>query len=68
MLEYNIRLNNFFGCEFAQPRIENMPSVKRFSINLSGKFYEMDPICPCCNSASIVHNGNDKYKNKIAYL
>jgi len=44
MLEYNIRLNNFFGCEFAQPRIENMPSVKRFSINLSGKFYEMDPI------------------------
>ncbi len=65
MIEYNLRLNNFFGCEFAQPKMENMLSMKKFSISLSGKFYEMDPICPCCNSASIVHNGNDRYRNKI---
>src|SRR3989338_1145674 len=65
MIEYNLKLNNIFGYEFAQPKIKNMPAVKKFSISSTGKFYELDPLCPCCNSARIVHNGNDKYKSKI---
>jgi len=65
MIEYNLRLNNFFGCVFAQPKIKNMPSMQRFSINASGKFYEINPVCLRCNSTHVVHNGNDKYKSKL---
>lgn len=65
MLEHNLRLNNFFGCELAQSKMKNTPSEKEFSISLSGKFYEIGPTCHCCGSTSVAHNGNDRYKNKV---
>lgn len=65
MLEYDLKLNNFFGCELAQPQKQNIASEKKFSINLSGKFHEIDPICPHCRSISNIHNGNDLYKSKV---
>ena len=65
MIEHDLKLNNFFGCAVAQFQKQNFASERKFSINLSGKFYEIDPVCPDCGSISVVHNGNDKCKSKF---
>lgn len=65
MVEYDSRLNNFFGCTVVQSQKQKIVSGRKFSINLSGKFYEVDSVCPGCNSTRVVHNGNDKCKSKF---
>ena len=68
MINYNSSLNNFFGTTFAQSQTQvnaNISSEKKFSITRSGKFHEIDPVCPDCGFMSIVHNGNDMCKSRI---
>lgn len=68
MIEYNSRLNNFFGARVAPLETQitaNFHQEKRYNINLSGKFHEINPVCSCCGSRSILHNGNDKCKSKF---
>ena len=65
MIEHDLKLNNFFGGAVVQFQKQNFASERKFSINLSGKFYEVDPVCPYCNFTSVVHNGNDKCKSKF---
>lgn len=68
MLNYNLKLNNFFGTTIAplqMPINNNFLSERKFSITRSGKFHEICPVCPCCGSMSIIHNGNDKCKSKL---
>lgn len=68
MIEYNSRLNNFFGCTLVQSqrhKSDTSKTQKCFSIDRSGKFHEISPVCPHCNSQWIVNNGNDISKNKV---
>ena len=68
MIEYNSRLNNFFGCTIIQSQIHKLgisKAERRFSISRSGKFHELSPLCPRCNSMRVVNNGNDLCKSKI---
>jgi len=68
MIEYDTKLNNVFGFSTVQLQTQIQPKIiseHRFSITKSGKIHEMDSVCPCCHSASVVHNGNDKCKSKI---
>lgn len=68
MIEYNSRLNKFLGARVVplQTQISSpVKQEKRFSISCSGKFHEIGPVCSCCNSMSVVNNGNDKCKSKI---
>ncbi|MFH1636927.1 MAG: hypothetical protein ABIB71_00715 [Candidatus Woesearchaeota archaeon] len=68
MIEYNSRLNNFFGCTVVQSlthKLAKIKAEKRYSISISGKFHEISPICPNCNSRRILHNGNDRCKSRI---
>lgn len=68
MVEYNTRLNNFFGAQVVPlqtQKIAKSQQETKFSISISGKFHEINPVCPCCGSRSITHNGNDECKSKI---
>jgi transposase-like protein len=68
MIEHNSTLNNFFGGTVQQYQTQikiKLETEKRFSINRFGKFHEVNPVCPCCGSTCIVHNGNDKCKSKV---
>lgn len=68
MIEYNSKLNNFFGCATVQSQTQIQAQIshkKRFSLRSCGKIFELDVICPCCGSMNIIHNGNDKCKSKI---
>lgn len=66
MIEYNLKLNNFFGTTAVPLQTQiNTKKERKFSISPSGKFYELEPTCPICKSNHVVHNGNDKCKSKI---
>ena len=68
MIEYNSRLNNFFGVRVVPLLTQITAQIKqekRFSLNLSGKFHELCPVCEKCGCNRIDHNGNDLYKNKL---
>ena len=48
MIEYNSRLNNFFGVRVVPLLTQITAQIKqekRFSLNLSGKFHELCPVC-----------------------
>jgi len=68
MVEYDSRLNNFFGGVAVQSlksvKLFNVPD-RRFAVRSDGKFHEIDPSCPKCGSMDVVDNGNDKCKSKI---
>lgn len=68
-IEYNSRLNNFFGCAVAQSvqtkREVKQEISKNFRVRLDGKVFQVDSVCPCCGSWNVVHNGNDKCKSRI---
>lgn len=68
MIEYNTRLNNFFGARVVplQTQISSpVKQEKRFSISCSGKFHEVGPVCSRCDYIDVSHNGNDKCKSKV---
>ena len=68
MIEYNSRLNNFFGVRVVPLLTQITAPIKqekKFSINISGKFHELCPVCEKCGCNRIDHNGNDLYKNKL---
>ena len=68
MIEYNSRLNNFFGARVVPLLTQITAQIKqekKFSINFSGKFHELFPVCENCGCNRIDHNGNDLYKNKL---
>lgn len=68
MIEYNSKLNNFFGCTVVQSQTQNQAQIshkRRFSLKSCGKIYELNVFCPYCESVSIIHNGNDKCKSKV---
>ena len=68
MIEYNSRLNNFFGVRVVPLLMQITAPIKQeknFSIDLSGKFYELSPICEKCGCTYIDHNGNDLYKSRL---
>lgn len=68
MIEYDSKLNNFFGGvvvkSLKRVKLSNVPE-RRFAIRADGKFHEIDPLCPRCDSMDVVDNGNDKCKSKI---
>ena len=48
MIEYNSRLNNFFGARVVPLLTQITAQIKqekKFSINFSGKFHELFPVC-----------------------
>ena len=48
MIEYNSRLNNFFGVRVVPLLTQITAPIKqekKFSINISGKFHELCPVC-----------------------
>ena len=68
MIEYNSKLNNFFGSPALQIQTNFSTSkvIKfNFSIRIDGKIQVINPICPCCNSRAVVNNGNDFCKSKF---
>jgi hypothetical protein len=68
MIEYNTRLNNFFGVTLRSLQKQVSAAVKqesRFSISCSGKFHEIHPVCLLCGSMAVVDNGNEKCKSKV---
>lgn len=68
MIEYNSRLNNFFGGTVVQSLMHKPLGIrveKRFSISKSGKLHELSPVCSCCNSRRVLQNGNDRCKSRI---
>jgi hypothetical protein len=64
MLEYDLKLNNFFYG--VKPVLLEQEFPRKFFVTSDRKFIEIEPLCPCCNSYGyVVHNGWHGCKAKV---
>lgn len=66
MLEYDLKLNNFFYGAQQSLLKSKLSFSRRFFVTSDRKFIEIEPLCPCCNSyGGVVRNGWHGCKAKV---